>query len=110
MLDGMLKKIGMTGRSLFSLLMGFGCTATALVTTRNMDNIKLKQRTALILPFMSCSAKLPILLVFASAFFIKNKVFSSKPQISTKQRILHGSFNFNTCISKSSQSGVRQKA
>lgn len=74
MLDGVLKKIGMTGRSLFSLLMGFGCTATALITTRNMDNYKLKKRTALILPFMSCSAKLPIFLVFASAFFVKYKV------------------------------------
>ena len=74
MLDGLLKKIGMTGRSLFSLLMGFGCTATALITTRNMENQKLKRRTALILPFMSCSAKLPIFLVFASAFFTKAKV------------------------------------
>lgn len=74
MLDGALKKIGMTGRSLFSLLMGFGCTATALITTRNMDNDRLKKRTAFILPFMSCSAKLPIFIVFASAFFQKSKV------------------------------------
>ena len=74
LLDGLLKKVGMTGRSLFSLLMGFGCTATALITTRNLDNEKLKKRTALILPFMSCSAKLPIFLIFASAFFVKFKV------------------------------------
>ena len=74
MLDGMLKKVGMTGRSLFSLLMGFGCTASALITTRNMDNEKLKKRTAFVLPFMSCSAKLPIFIVFASAFFQKSKV------------------------------------
>jgi len=74
MFDNNLKKIGLTGRSLFSLLMGFGCTATAVLTTRNMDNIKLKKRTAFLLPFMSCSAKLPIFLVFASAFFGKAKV------------------------------------
>lgn len=74
MFDNNLKKIGLTGRSLFSLLMGFGCTATAVLTTRNMDNIKLKKRTAFLLPFMSCSAKLPIFLVFASAFFMRAKV------------------------------------
>ena len=45
-----------------------------MLTTRNLDNIKLKKRTALVLPFMSCSAKLPVLLVFASAFFLRFKV------------------------------------
>lgn len=74
MLDGLLKKVGLTGRALFSLLMGFGCTTTAIITTRNMDNLELKKRTAFILPFMSCSAKLPVFLVFASAFFFKFKV------------------------------------
>ncbi len=75
-LDGSLKKIGLTGRSLFSLLMGFGCTTTAMMTTRNLDNDKLKKRTAFVLPFMSCSAKLPIFLVIISSFFSKYKVLS----------------------------------
>lgn len=74
MLDGLLKKVGLTGRSLFSLLMGFGCTTTAMMTTRNMDNSELKKRTAFVLPFMSCSAKLPIFLVMISAFFSEYKV------------------------------------
>jgi len=74
MLDGLLQRVGLTGRALFSLLMGFGCTTSAVITTRSMDNASLKKRTAFILPFMSCSAKLPIFLVFASAFFGKAKV------------------------------------
>ena len=74
MMDGSLKKVGLTGRALFSILMGFGCTTTAMMTTRGMDNPKLKKRTAFVLPFMSCSAKLPIFLVIASAFFAEHKV------------------------------------
>lgn len=73
MFDHLFKKFGLTGRSVFSLIMGFGCTTTAVVTTRNLDNESLKKRTAIMLPFMSCSAKLPIYAVICSAFFIKYK-------------------------------------
>ena len=69
MFDGALKKVGLTGKSLFSLFMGYGCTTTAVVTTRNLENKNLRKRTALLLPFSSCSAKLPIFLVIASLFF-----------------------------------------
>ena len=73
MFDGLLKKIGLTGKSVFSLLIGFGCTTSAVVTTRNLENANLRKRTALLLPFMSCTAKLPVFLVIASLFFDKYK-------------------------------------
>lgn len=73
MLDGLLKKIGLTGKSVFSLMMGFGCTTSAVMVTRNLENNNLRKRTALLLPFMSCTAKLPIFLVISSLFFDKYK-------------------------------------
>ncbi len=69
MFDGVLKKVGLTGKSLFSILMGYGCTASAVMTTRNLENKNLRKRTALLLPFASCTAKLPVFLVIASLFF-----------------------------------------
>lgn len=73
MLDGALKKIGLTGKSLFSIMMGYGCTSTAVMTTRNLESSSLKKRTALLLPFSTCSAKLPVFLVISSLFFDKYK-------------------------------------
>lgn len=73
MFDGVLKKIGLSGKSLFSLMLGFGCTTSAVITTRNLENPNLRKRTALLLPFMSCSAKLPVFLVLSSLFFEKYK-------------------------------------
>ena len=73
MFDGALKKVGLTGKSLFSLMLGFGCTTSAVMTTRNLENKNLRKRTALLLPFMSCTAKLPIFLVISSLFFEKYK-------------------------------------
>lgn len=73
MFDGALKKIGLSGKALFSLMMGFGCTTSAVLATRNLENKKLRKRTVLLLPFMSCSAKLPVFLVVASLFFEKYK-------------------------------------
>lgn len=73
MFDGLLSKIGLTGKSLFSIMMGYGCTATAVITTRNLEKKSLRTRTALVLPFSTCSAKLPIFLVISSLFFEKYK-------------------------------------
>lgn len=74
MFDGGMQKVGLSGKSLFSILLGFGCTTTALLTTRALDNVQLRKRTALVVPFASCSAKLPIYALICSAFFGKNKV------------------------------------
>ncbi len=73
MFDGLLKNFGLTGKSLFSLMMGYGCTTSAVMTTRNLENKNLRKRTALLLPFSTCSAKLPVFLVIASLFFDKYK-------------------------------------
>lgn len=73
MFDGVLKKVGLSGKSLFSLMMGYGCTTSAIITTRNLENTNLRKRTILLLPFISCSAKLPIFLVLSSLFFQKYK-------------------------------------
>lgn len=73
MLDGVMKKIGLTGKSLFSLMMGYGCTTSAVITTRNLDNEKSRRTTVCLLPFVSCSAKLPIFLTVASLFFDRYK-------------------------------------
>ena len=73
MFDGALKKVGLSGKSLFSLMMGFGCTSGAILTTRNLENVTLRKRTIFLLPFMSCTAKLPVFLVVTSLFFEKYK-------------------------------------
>jgi len=76
MFDGILKKIGLSGRSIFSIMMGYGCMSSAMLTTRNIENNSVKKRTALILPFSVCSAKLPVFLVITSLFFEKYKVIT----------------------------------
>ncbi len=73
MFDNSLKKIGLTGKSVFSLVLGFGCTTTAMLTTTGLDK-RTQKRTAMLLPFASCSAKLPVYALICAAFFAKNKV------------------------------------
>ena len=67
--DGTLSRVGLSGRAVFSLLMGFGCTAAAILTTRGLDDKKMQRRVILCLPYLSCSAKLPVYLTLASSFF-----------------------------------------
>ncbi len=67
--DGALSKVGLNGRAVFSLLMGFGCTAAAIMTTRGLEDKKIQRRVILCLPYISCSAKLPVYLTLASSFF-----------------------------------------
>ena len=70
MTDGLFGKIGLSGRSVFTMLMGFGCSATAVMTARNCDSKQMRVKTVLITPFMSCSARLPVYAMVAAAFFI----------------------------------------
>ena len=62
-------KVGLSGKSVYSLLMGFGCSTTAALTARNMEDKNAKIKTAVLTPYMSCSAKLPIYAVIGGAFF-----------------------------------------
>ncbi len=67
--DGLFSRVGLNGRAVFSLLMGFGCTAAAVLTTRGLDDKRMQRRAILCLPYIPCSAKLPVFLTIASSFF-----------------------------------------
>lgn len=69
MTDGIFRKIGLSGRSAFTMLMGFGCSATAVLTARGLEDEKMRKKTVLLTPFMSCSARLPVYATIAAAFF-----------------------------------------
>ena len=69
MSDGLFEKIGLNGRAFFSLFSGYGCTAVAALSTRSLENDALKKRTVLLLPFVSCSARLPVYVMVANAVF-----------------------------------------
>lgn len=73
--DDIFKKIGLSGKSIYTLLMGFGCSASAVLTARNMDSKNAKIKTAILTPYMSCSAKLPIYAVLGGAFFGAGNIF-----------------------------------
>ena len=67
-MDKLLRKIGLSGRSIVPLLVGFGCTVPAVMATRTLSSDRDRRMTILLTPFMSCSAKIPIYAVFAAAF------------------------------------------
>ncbi len=67
--DKMLRKIGLSGKAFVPLLMGFGCSVPAVLGTRILEHDKDKKLTILMIPFMSCSAKMPVYSIFISAFF-----------------------------------------
>ncbi len=68
-MDKLLRKIGLSGRSIVPLLIGFGCTVPAVMATRTLPSERDRKMTILLTPFMSCSAKVPIYGFFVSAFF-----------------------------------------
>lgn len=71
-MDKLLRKIGLSGRSIVPMLIGFGCTVPAVMATRTLPSERDRKMTILLTPFMSCSAKLPIYAFFVSAFFPKH--------------------------------------
>lgn len=72
-MDKLMHKIGLHGKSFIPLLMGFGCNVPAIMATRTLENRKDRMLTMLITPFMSCSARLPVYILLISAFFPKNQ-------------------------------------
>jgi ferrous iron transport protein B len=68
-MDKLLRKMGLSGRSIVPMLIGFGCTVPAVMSTRTLPSERDRRMTILLTPFMSCSAKMPIYAFFASAFF-----------------------------------------
>lgn len=68
-MDKLLRKIGLSGRSFVPMLIGFGCSVPAIMATRTLSSERDRKMTILLTPFMSCSAKLPIYALFTAAFF-----------------------------------------
>lgn len=75
LMDRVMKKIGLHGRSFIPMLIGFGCSIPAILGTRILDDRKSRFTTILVLPLMSCGARLPIYAMITAAFFQKNKGF-----------------------------------
>ena len=75
-MDKLLRKIGLSGRSFVPMLIGFGCTVPAVMATRTLPSARDRRLTILLTPFMSCSAKIPIYAVFTAAFFPQHAVFA----------------------------------
>ncbi len=71
--DRLLRRFGLSGRSFIPMLMGFGCTTTAIVAARGVENERDRRMTILLTPFMSCGARLPVYGLFTAAFFPGNK-------------------------------------
>lgn len=68
-MDRLLRKIGLSGRSFVPMLIGFGCSVPAIMATRTLSSERDRRMTILLTPYMSCSAKIPIYAVFCAAFF-----------------------------------------
>ena len=71
-MDTMLRKIGLSGKSFVPMLIGFGCSVPAIMSTRTLTSKRDKKMTIFIIPFMSCSAKIPVYALFTAAFFPKH--------------------------------------
>ena len=67
--DKLLRKLGLSGRSIVPLLMGFGCSVPAVMSSRTLPSLRDRRMTVMLTPFMSCTAKLPIYAFFCAAFF-----------------------------------------
>lgn len=72
-MDKLMHKIGLHGKSFIPLLMGFGCNVPAIMATRTLESRKDRILTMLIIPFMSCSARLPVYVLLISAFFVQHQ-------------------------------------
>ena len=70
-MDKLLRRLGLSGRSIVPMLIGFGCSVPALMSTRTLPSDRDRKLTQLLIPFMSCSAKMPIYAFFVAAFFPK---------------------------------------
>lgn len=72
-MDKLLRRLGLSGKSFIPMLMGFGCTTPALMAARALENEKDRRLTMMLTPFMSCGARLPVYALFAGAFFANNQ-------------------------------------
>lgn len=71
-MDGIMGRLGLSGRAFIPMLLGFGCTVPAIMASRALEDPRDRRKTILITPFMSCSARLPIYVVFSQMFFAEH--------------------------------------
>lgn len=76
-MDGLMGHLGLSGKAFLPMVLGFGCTVPAVMATRALEKEADRRRTILITPFMSCSARLPIYVLFAEIFFGKYAMFAA---------------------------------
>lgn len=74
-MEGIMSKLGLSGRAFIPMILGFGCTVPAIMASRALENPKDRFKVMLITPFMSCSARLPIYILFSEIFFKENAMF-----------------------------------
>lgn len=72
-MNRVMKKLGLSGKSFIPMIMGFGCSVPAIMAARTLDNERDKKLTIMLSPFMSCGARLPIYALFTAAFFVKSQ-------------------------------------
>ncbi|AOR24069.1 ferrous iron transport protein B [Clostridium taeniosporum] len=73
LMDKLMRKMGLSGKAFIPMLIGFGCTVPAIMTARTLESEKDRKLTSLLVPLMSCNARLPVYVVFASVFFTKHR-------------------------------------
>lgn len=76
-MDSIMGKVGLSGKAFLPMILGFGCTVPAVMATRALEEEKDRKRTIIVTPFMSCSARLPIYVLFADMFFGKYAVLAA---------------------------------
>lgn len=76
-MDGMMSKMGLSGRAFIPMLLGFGCSVPAIMASRALENKRDRLKTILVTPFMSCSARLPIYVLLSQMFFGKYAMFAA---------------------------------
>ncbi|QNM05625.1 ferrous iron transport protein B [Qiania dongpingensis] len=74
-MDDIMGRVGLSGKAFLPMVLGFGCTVPAVMATRGLESERDRRRTILITPFMSCSARLPVYVLFASVFFGNKAMF-----------------------------------
>ena len=76
-MDGIMGKMGLSGRAFLPMILGFGCTVPAVMASRALEDERDRRRTIFVTPFMSCSARLPVYIIFSEMFFGKYAVFAA---------------------------------
>ena len=74
-MDTFMRKIGLSGKAFIPMITGFGCSVPGIMASRTLESEKDRKLTALLIPFMSCNAKLPVYVIFAAVFFPNNATF-----------------------------------